>query len=48
MVDMAPFMIMSVNMHKCNAVTHAVTGRLAWGQENCQRGGVNAFDPQDW
>ena len=24
MVDMAPFMIMLVNMHKCNAVTHAL------------------------
>ena len=24
MVDMAPFMIMSVNMHKHNAVTHAL------------------------
>ena len=25
-----------------------VTGQLARGQENCQKGGVSAFDPQDW
>ena len=24
-----------------------VTGRLAWGQENCWKGGVSVFDPQD-
>ena len=24
MVDMAPFMITSVNMHKCNTVTHTL------------------------
>ena len=25
-----------------------VTGWLAGGQENCQKGGVSVFDPQDW
>ena len=25
-----------------------VTGWLTWGQENRWRGGVSAFDPQDW
>ena len=28
--------------------TPVVTGWLAQGQENCQRGWVSAFDPQDW